>query len=79
MLTGWGLWLETCEILDVRIVSTSLFKNLQVEYREKQKQDAEKISGDTEQILKEEKLTRENDLQQANGATKTKQMSYYYD
>jgi regulator of protease activity HflC (stomatin/prohibitin superfamily) len=25
LLSGWGVWMETCEILDVRIVSTSLF------------------------------------------------------
>jgi regulator of protease activity HflC (stomatin/prohibitin superfamily) len=28
LLSGWGVWLETCEILDVKIVSTSLFQNL---------------------------------------------------
>jgi len=28
ILTGWGIWLETCEIMDVKITSTSLFKNL---------------------------------------------------
>lgn len=25
LLSGWGVWLETCEILDVKIVSASLF------------------------------------------------------
>jgi regulator of protease activity HflC (stomatin/prohibitin superfamily) len=28
LLTGWGMWLETCEIQDVKISSGSLFKNL---------------------------------------------------
>lgn len=28
LLSGWGVWLETCEIMDVVIVSESLFKNL---------------------------------------------------
>ena len=25
LLSGWGIWLETCEIMDVKIISTSLF------------------------------------------------------
>lgn len=28
ILTGWGIWLETCEIQDVKITSQSLFVNL---------------------------------------------------
>lgn len=28
LLTGWGIWLETVEIQDVKIMSSSLFKNL---------------------------------------------------
>jgi len=28
LLTGWGIWLETCEIMDVKITSKSLFVNL---------------------------------------------------
>jgi len=35
LITGWGIWLETCEVVDVKISSLSLFKNLQTEFREK--------------------------------------------
>ena len=28
IITGWGIWLETCEVVDVKIASNSLFKNL---------------------------------------------------
>ena len=28
LLTGWGIWLETVEIQDVKILSSSLFNNL---------------------------------------------------
>jgi regulator of protease activity HflC (stomatin/prohibitin superfamily) len=28
VITGWGIWLETCEVVDVKISSGSLFKNL---------------------------------------------------
>jgi hypothetical protein len=34
LITGWGIWLETCEVVDVKISSASLFKNLQTEFRE---------------------------------------------
>ena len=47
LLTGWGIWLETCEIQDVKISSRSLFANLQTEFREAERLKAEKISADT--------------------------------
>jgi len=28
IITGWGIWLETCEVQDVTIASKSLFQNL---------------------------------------------------
>lgn len=28
IITGWGIWLETCEVVDVKIASKSLFTNL---------------------------------------------------
>jgi hypothetical protein len=35
LVIGWGIWLETIEILDVKIASSVLFQNLQTEFREK--------------------------------------------
>lgn len=43
LLNGWGIWLETVEIQDVKILSSTLFKNLQNEFREKSRIDAERI------------------------------------
>lgn len=51
ILTGWGVWLETCEILDVYVASKSLFTNLQTEFREKTRQTATKISATTQNII----------------------------
>ena len=51
LLSGWGVWMETCEILDVRIVSSSLFENLQIEFKEKHRMDAEKIAADTQNTI----------------------------
>lgn len=35
VIQGWGLWLETLEIYDVKILSATLFDNLQVHRRER--------------------------------------------
>jgi hypothetical protein len=32
--TNWGIWLETCEVTDVKILSSTLFENLQQEFKE---------------------------------------------
>jgi hypothetical protein len=34
VVNGWGVWLETVEITDVKISSGSLFKNMQGTFRE---------------------------------------------
>jgi len=52
VITGWGIWLETCEVVDVKIASRSLFNNLQTEFREKSRQDAEKIQGEINNTIK---------------------------
>ena len=41
VVKGWGVWLETVEITDVVISSGSLFKDLQADFREKMKKEAE--------------------------------------
>lgn len=38
--SGWGVWLETVEITEVLIASSSLFKDLQADFREKMNQEA---------------------------------------
>jgi len=44
VVTGWGVWLETVEITDVKIMSGSLFKNLQCKFREDQSKTAELLT-----------------------------------
>ena len=38
--TGWGVWLETVEITDVKICSGTLFKDLQCKFRKDEEQKA---------------------------------------
>jgi regulator of protease activity HflC (stomatin/prohibitin superfamily) len=52
VITGWGIWLETCEVVDVKIASRSLFNHLQTEFREKSRQDAEKIQGEINNTIR---------------------------
>jgi regulator of protease activity HflC (stomatin/prohibitin superfamily) len=40
---GWGIWLESVEITDVRISSDKLFKDLQAEFRQETRLKAELI------------------------------------
>jgi hypothetical protein len=40
---GWGVWLECVEITEVLIASSSLFKDLQADFREKMHQKAQLI------------------------------------
>lgn len=41
VVKGWGVWLETVEITDVTIMSQNLFKDLQANFRESVKRNAE--------------------------------------
>jgi len=56
VIGGWGIWLETVEITDVKILSGSLFNDLQQEFRSSTRQTAEKIRIDTESELSEKRL-----------------------
>ena len=72
ILTGWGIWLETCEVLDVKVSSRTLFENLQTEFKEKSRQEAEKLQGEINSNLKKEELARESEYERVRQETKTK-------
>jgi hypothetical protein len=57
--TGWGVWLETVEITDVKISSGSLFKDMQCKFREDNKKSATllKLDVDTSLSLEEARHT----------------------
>lgn len=71
VVKGWGVWLETVEITDVKIMSSSLFKDLQANYRENMKKDAEvyrmKIESEIK-IVQTQRDTEINRLIQENNA-----------
>lgn len=73
IITGWGIWLETCEVVDVKIASKSLFTNLQTEFREKSRQDAEKIQGEINNAIRQDELQREAEYERIRQETRTKE------
>lgn len=48
---GWGVWLESVEITEVRISSTRLFNDLQAEFRQQTRLKADQI-----QMISNEKM-----------------------
>jgi len=59
VVKGWGVWLETIEITDVKILSSSLFKDLQSKFREEQKKNAEMEKLVIQNQIETEKLKSE--------------------
>lgn len=62
LVSGWGMWLETIEILDVQIASGALFKQMQTEYREMTRQNAENFTATITNELRNEQLEREAEM-----------------
>jgi hypothetical protein len=60
VVKGWGVWLETIEITDVKICSQSLFKDLQTKYREDMRQEATLHKAEIQNEIDEEK--NKNDI-----------------
>ena len=59
VVTGWGVWLETVEITDVRISSNTLFKDLQAAFREEKRKVAELYTMEIEQELAKDLTERQ--------------------
>lgn len=71
-INGWGVWLETVEITDVKILSGSLFENLQTEFREAQRQKAEIIGMKADNEMKERKLLSNLEFAKKEAENETK-------
>jgi len=56
---GWGIWIETIEITELKIMSRSLFEDLQAEFRTKLRVDAEADKMASEMNISIQKLESE--------------------
>jgi len=52
----WGIWIESAEITDVTILSSSLFKQLQCDFRDKMYEEATKSKLEVDQEIKMKQL-----------------------
>lgn len=75
-LTGWGIWLETVEISEVKICSNTLFEDLQAEFRQNAKLKAQKIINKTNQSINEKKMNSENELIKLRTDVDTQRQEY---
>jgi hypothetical protein len=71
-INGWGVWLETVEITDVKILSNSLFENLQTEFRERQRQRAEIISMRVDSEMREKRMIQSLEFANKEAENETK-------
>ena len=73
VIEGWGCLVESVEITDVKILSSGLFANLQMKFREEERKKAELIRMATEMELKEKRLknTLQREIQNLHDETKT--------
>jgi len=69
---GWGIWIETVEITDVRISSSSLFSNLQAEFRQKTRMEAEQIQMETEKTLSDARRVNDVATQESREKAETR-------
>lgn len=76
VVKGWGVWMETVEILDVKILSSSLFSNMQAKFREAQKKTAELQRMEVDSQIKIEQLKRqlEDDKRNADNTFKKEEL-----
>jgi hypothetical protein len=77
IVSGWGVWLESVEITDVKILSKSLFENLQIEFREEQRSRAEVIKMKTQSDLESRKIDQaiEQNRRMKEAETKKRMLS----
>jgi uncharacterized membrane protein YqiK len=67
---GWGVWLETVEITDVKISSGKLFKNLQCRFRKDEEKKALIQSRNANQEINLEKEKHKLETNKRDKATK---------
>lgn len=56
---GWGVWLETIEITDVKILSSNLFRDMQAKYREQNRKNAKIQTLTNQQEIDDERRGRD--------------------
>jgi len=73
VVQGWGMWLETVEVTDVRVLSQKVFDDLQTEFRQNLYLKAEAIRMNTSKDLKLQRLVQDNEKSRIEAETRAEQ------
>jgi flotillin len=71
---GWGIWLETVEITEVKISSDKLFKDLQAEFRQEAHLKASKIELESNEKIVSMRTESDMKISQTNELNETKKL-----
>jgi hypothetical protein len=72
---GWGIWLETVEITEVKISSDRLFKDLQAEFRQDTQLKAQQIELISQEKINEIRQTSDMKTAEANELNETRKQT----
>lgn len=76
VVKGWGIWVETIEILEVKVLSKSLFSDLQSQFMEEQKQKAELERLEIQNEMETQELKANVEMNEKRGNSDHKQKIY---
>ena len=74
-LKGWGIWLETVEITEVKISSERLFKDLQAEFRQETQLKAQQIELASQEKMNEARQISDMKITEGNELNETKKQT----
>lgn len=74
-LKGWGIWLETVEITEVKISSERLFKDLQAEFRQETQLKAQQIELASQEKMNEVRQVSDLKITEGNELNETKKQT----
>jgi len=71
LVNGWGVWVELVQITDVKILSNTLFKNLQTKFREEKRKEAQFVQMASQQELNELRIKDQLEYNRLNEKNRT--------
>ncbi|MCY3412321.1 MAG: SPFH domain-containing protein [Candidatus Heimdallarchaeota archaeon] len=76
VVKGFGIWIETVEITDVYILSSSLFEDMQTPFRQKSLEEAEAIRRESNKNMEQARIKTELELSKQRSDSQTEENIY---
>lgn len=73
VVQGWGIWLETVEVTDVRVLSQSVFDDLQTEFRQALRAKAEMTRVNTTRDLQLNRMKADAEVEELRAESERQQ------